>query len=446
MPNREGFGSLNSPDLETPMPPALIHGLPLPVVAALPPLPHSVPPLWQRLKQNPHLRAAIPYLPWRVAAFLTHLIVALLLRPFQRSRRVLHVMSMCHVAFLLTRALREQGVDADYAAVNQVWIKYEEGAWDHHVLHPPLARHTFHSFRPSLLAHAFRFWRLLAGYGAVHCHALATLTGSRDELRMIRLAGRGLVAHFRGDDVRRKAPTLAAAPGLNCCQECDYPKEVCDNLPDALRDEAFRHAHRHLVTTPDLLDSVPARLRPRFEHFPFLAPPVAKIVGPPRQRGYRDKTTWRIHHSTNHEGIDGTRFIRDAVRRLAAEGRCVELVEARQIPFQENLRLLDTCDLAVGKLRMGYYANAQVEALALGIPVLCYVRPEFLAALPDCPIIVTRPDTVYERILWCLDHPEELEALAARGPTFVRAHHDPGTLARRLGALYAAISARDGRR
>ena len=87
---------------------------------------------------------------------------------------------------------------------------------------------------------------------------------------------------------------------------------------------------------------------------------------------------FRIVHATNHPGIEGTRHIVAAVESLKKKGYDIELRLLSGVTQERVLAEMADADLTVGKMKMGYYANAQVESLALGVPAVTCVRPEFL--------------------------------------------------------------------
>jgi hypothetical protein len=238
------------------------------------------------------------------------------------------------------------------------------------------------------------------------------------------------VFHFRGCDVRYRSLNLRLHRELNCCQECDYPSGSCDTeYQHGQVARARQYGDLFFVTTPDLLDFVPEG-----EHIPFIAPfgvDLDAIEPSPKSPG-----VFRVVTSSNHDGIDGTQSIRDAVHRLREEGRSVELVEVAGVGYRDALGMYKSADVYVGKLRMGYYNNANIETMMLGVPNMSYIREEFRHLVPDCPIIVTTQDTVYERLRHYIVRREELRAIGARGPAFVKAHHDPQVIARRLIERY----------
>ncbi|MGH9218154.1 MAG: glycosyltransferase, partial [Vicinamibacterales bacterium] len=122
-----------------------------------------------------------------------------------------------------------------------------------------------------------------------------------------------------------------------------------------------------LVTTPDLKD-----FQPQAHHLRFFTPSLAA-----RARATKTAGRLKIVHATNHPGIEGTRHIIAAVESLRRKGLDLELIVLTGVTQERVLEELADADLSIGKMKMGYYANTQFESLAVGVPAITYVRPEF---------------------------------------------------------------------
>jgi glycosyltransferase involved in cell wall biosynthesis len=343
-----------------------------------------------------------------------------------KGKGVLHICTVMHQPYIMTRYLRDQGFHADFLAKGEGWLSFDEKSWDYQIGRIRL---------PGPVKFIYEFWwawRLYPRYQIVHSHFLRMIGTGFWELKYLKMMGKKVVFLFGGDDIRKKEINLQLNPELNCCQECDYPEDYCDDpRKDLLGDLAKRYGDLFLVTTPDLNDFFPEAI-----HFPFFLPELPDKK--PTSLGEKGtlKNTFRIMHVTNHEGIDGTRYIVEAVNKLKEKGYSIELIMPRKVPFQEILSLYPQVDLTIGKLRMGYYANAQIESMYFGIPTMCYIRESFLKKIPDCPIINVRPENLYEKLKYCLDHPDEMVARGRRGLEFVRKYHSGDLLAKRLIDLY----------
>jgi hypothetical protein len=347
---------------------------------------------------------------------------------------VLQISILSHKPFMLSRALRMEGLKSDCLMLN---VGAGKGilnvGWDYAMPADlrPVTRW--------LLEHYY-LWTVLARYDVIHSHFKTFLSHTGWELPYLKRLGKVLVFHSRGCDVRHRSLNMRLQPELNCCQECEYPVGSCDTPYQRQQVGIMRkYGDVFFVTTPDLRDFVPGS-----EHIPFIHPmgvDVESIVPVPR-----DPALFRVVTSSNHHGLDGTRFIRAAVERLQREGRAIELIEVSQMPYREALAVYKSADVYVGKLRMGYYNNANIETMMLGVPNMSYIRDDFRAIAPDCPIIVTRPDTVYDRLQYYIDRRDELRAIGARGPAFVQAHHEPQQIVRHMITRYNEAKAGGGNR
>lgn len=346
------------------------------------------------------------------------LLSRILARRFEPAS-VLHVSYMGHIPYQSVRILRDHGVRADYLAVghSQVW-----SLSDYQIRNTGLALFTpFREF--------WTVWTLVARYEIIHSHFMVTATRSGWELPLLKRMGRKLVIHYRGCEIRDRERNMAAHPAVNICQECDYDPWPCKaeyNL--ARRGLAVTHGDAHLVTTPDLLEFAPPA-----EHMPFFAPSTVTPAVP----GSALNRKFRIVHATNHPGIEGTAHIRAAVEALRGRGFTIDFKYFQGARHQDVLAALSSADLAIGKMKMGYYANAQIESMAAGVPTVTCVRPEFMTvALEQSGFIFATLDTLESVLAHYLSDPVALAAKRAAARRTILALHDNAAVSRRYIELY----------
>lgn len=336
---------------------------------------------------------------------------------------VLHVSAMVHVPYYTVRILRAHGVHADYLAVgDSPW-------WDRADLH----------FRPtrwpliSALKEMWWIWAVVSRYEIVHAHFMVTLTRSAWEWPLLKHMGRHLVVHYRGCEIRNRERNQQLHPEMNICEECDYQPRLCQTRTNIQRRRvAAAYGDACLVTTPDMKDFVPDAT-----HVPFL---VLQPARPARSRPARPSGRVRIVHATNHPGIEGSRHIRRAVDALVAKGWPIDFVELNGVTHEEVLDALADADLSIGKMKMGYYANAQVESLLAGVPTVTYVRPELMTeALRQSGFIFSTLATLESVLEHYLQHPEELAAKRAIARASILELHDNAAIARTHVALYERL-------
>lgn len=152
-----------------------------------------------------------------------------------------------------------------------------------------------------------------------------------------------------------------------------------------------------------------------------------------------NKDAIKIVHVTAHPGIEGTRYIEHAIQNLKAKGYRINFVFLRNVPHTRVMEELRTADLSIGKMKMGYYANAQIEAMAMGVPTITYVRPEFMTEeLANSGFIFSTIDDLEATLEYYLLHPEELERKRRIARSSILSLHDNAALARRLIEFYAS--------
>jgi glycosyltransferase involved in cell wall biosynthesis len=145
----------------------------------------------------------------------------------------------------------------------------------------------------------------------------------------------------------------------------------------------------------------------------------------------------RIVHVTNHPGIEGTSIIQNTIDQIARKGHLIEFVPLHDVPYAQAMAELGNADLSIGKMKMGYYANFQIESLALGIPAITYVRHEFITPeLRDSGFIFSTLDSLGDTLEYILQNPSFLAEKKMRTQKTVRQLHREVNLLDRLLNIY----------
>jgi hypothetical protein len=356
-------------------------------------------------------------------------LLAILLRNVAYKNSVLHISYMVHIPYDTTRLLRKFGMKADYLALERrgaIWDKSD------YVFepHPIPFLHALREF--------FAFWRIVAKYEIIHSHFAMRLTRSGWEYPLLKKMGRKIVVHYRGCEVRNRERNMALHPEVNICQQCDYNASICR---DPIRINSVRMARTYgdlfLVTTPDMKDFVPDAI-----HFPFFLPQINPEAYIPLAEERPNRDEIKIVHVTGHPGIEGTREITQAIERLKAKGYRINFVFLHIIHHDHVLREIATADLTIGKMKMGYYANAQIESMYLGVPAITYVRPEFMTPeLEKSGFIFCTLQNLEETLEYYLSHPKQLERKRQIARSSIMSLHSDERLAGQMIELYEKIKA-----
>ena len=251
-----------------------------------------------------------------------------------------------------------------------------------------------------------------------------------------RRIGKNIVVTYQGDDARQG----------DYCREnykITFATEVGEGYYSARSDarkrreiaKFRRYVDRVYAVSPDLLSMVPAAdLLPICRDVHLLAPsyPV------PRARP-------RVLHAPSHRGVKGTRFLLEAVNRLRHEGVSFDLELIENLPNAEAIRRYREADLVVDQLLAGWYGGFAVEAMALGKPVIAYLRESDLHVLPrgmraELPVIAASPETIYSVLReWLTDRRHGLPERGYASRAYVERWHDTRVIAQRLIGDYEAI-------
>jgi len=257
-----------------------------------------------------------------------------------------------------------------------------------------------------------------------------------------RRLGKAVAMTFYGDDARLVEGAAARNPWTHL------------TLPDlaaayAARDPWKRRLGSRLAAAgvilfaanPDLLETLP-------EGTDFLPYGAVDVV--PQAPPIRPERTLRLLHLPSDRSVKGTDMVIATVERLRAEGVDCRLTVAEGLPHRDVLPAILRHDAFVDQLRVGWYGNAAVEAMAAGRPALAHIAPDGLARIPagmaaELPVVAATPDTLAARIRELVAmEPAAIRELGARARAFVARWHAPEAVARRTLEAYATRLRPDG--
>ncbi|WP_271613721.1 glycosyltransferase [Bradyrhizobium sp. CCBAU 51627] len=253
---------------------------------------------------------------------------------------------------------------------------------------------------------------------------------SFEELRALRDAGKRIYIYTYGADVRTRNATLALGR-WNFCIDCSEASKycVCD---DAKMQEFVSELRKYataLVSLGDMLAYLPGA-----KHVNYWPLAVEQIKP---AESVSDVGPLRIAHAPNHTHFKGSKYLEEAVERLRAQGHQIEYRKIQGVPNTEVMALFAASDIVADQFIGGAYGYTALEAMALGKPVLSFVRSADLVEAPEeCPIINTTPDQLDEVLRWTICNRDRLRAIGEQGRRYVERWHSISAVAARLGRLY----------
>jgi glycosyltransferase involved in cell wall biosynthesis len=166
-------------------------------------------------------------------------------------------------------------------------------------------------------------------------------------------------------------------------------------------------------------------------------------------------STVRIYHAVGNfnkrtaggRNIKSTHIYMPVVERMKQDGYDVELTFVHGVPNKEVRFTQVQADIVVDMLTFGWFGSNVREAMMLGKPVVCYLRPEWLERMrreiPDyideLPIVSATPETVEGVLKELVENPERRRELGERGRAFALKYHSAEAGARRMDQIYREL-------
>lgn len=254
----------------------------------------------------------------------------------------------------------------------------------------------------------------------------------RVEIALLRLFGKIIFIQYQGDDARQGdyclshfeiSPAQSVEPGYYTAEKDALKRQQIKTLTSLAR--------KTYALNPDLLHVLPQGA----EFLPYSH--IALEEWAPNYNQLEDRPL-RFGHAPTNRGVKGTGLILEAADRLRKAGYDFELDLVEGLSNQEAKKRYTAIDVLIDQLYAGWYGGLAVEAMALGKPVLVYIREGDLGFIPqemrqDMPFIQVTPATIEAGMKMALDMPRrELFALAHRSRAYVERWHDPIAIAKRV--------------
>jgi glycosyltransferase involved in cell wall biosynthesis len=290
------------------------------------------------------------------------------------------------------QALRQRGVDARLV----VFERYK--------LHPEADESL--DLAGSLAGRQLKQWaafaRLLPRTDVFHFHFGLTLVPQSLQFPILRAARKKSVMHYLGSDIRGKTPEQLASG---------------------------KKAGAEVVGSYDALRWVPEA---------EVIPPgvdLSRIAQAPPS----DRARPLIVHAPSSRRRKGTEHVIAALEGLDAD---LELVEG--LHHDEALGRYRAADIVVDQLNAGWYGLFAIEAMALGKPVVTFLRDEAVRRTEQAlgtrvPIVSATADTLREALRPLVADPARRRDVGAASRSYAERVHDLERVTDRLLDLYRRL-------
>jgi glycosyltransferase involved in cell wall biosynthesis len=310
-----------------------------------------------------------------------------------RPLRVVHCpVNTAGVPWANVQALRRRGVHAELVVFNR------------YRLHPEADRSL--ELGRGFAGRQLKQWRALAELlprtDVFHFYFGLTLVPKSLQFPILRAARKKSVYHFLGSDIRGRTP-----------QQLAYG----------------RRADAQIVGSYDAARWVPDAhvLPPGIDLRAYEPVPPSDAARPV------------VLHAPSNRARKGTEHVIAACAELPVE---LEIVEG--LPHDEARGRYARADIVVDQLNAGWYGLFAIEAMALGKPVVSFVRDEAARRTEEAlgrpvPIVRTTKETLTDALRPLVHQPAERRRIGAESRAYVEQVHDVDRMADRLLDIYARL-------
>jgi hypothetical protein len=313
--------------------------------------------------------------------------------PRRRALRVVHCpVNVAGIPWQNVQALRRKGVDARLVVFNRGRLH-------------PHADLDLGRPRGFLRGQAVQ-WRalvtLLPTTDIFHFYFGLTLVPKSLQFPLLRALRKKSLYHFLGSDIRGKSPA-----------DLSYG----------------RRADAQVVGSYDAI-----RWVPEAEVIPPGLDLAAYRPGPPS-----DRVRPLFVHAPSDRVRKGTEHVIRACEQLDVE---LDIVE--RLPHEEARKRYERADIVVEQLNAGWHGVLALEAMALGKPVVTYLKDDVVRRTEEAfglrvPIISATKDTLADRLRPLVESVAERRQIGAASRDYVERVHDIDKVADRLLELYSRL-------
>jgi hypothetical protein len=260
------------------------------------------------------------------------------------------------------------------------------------------------------------------------------------DLALVRALGKPGVVEFSGGDIRD--PVLESADNPYYAARGPRYEYLTMETPANSRRTQRRFAAAGLEAT---LPCPSMELYLRRDLFPHVHGVRQRVLVSQLEPAYPDPAVARplVVHAASAPVCKGTEAVVAAVDQLRRRGRDLEFVALDRVPRVEALSWMARADVYVDQLVIGSHGSAAIEAMALGKPTVCYVKPSMEGRYPaDLPLVNATRETLVDVLDGLLADGARRRELGVRGRAYAERHHDAVALAPQLAAVYAAVLSR----
>jgi glycosyltransferase involved in cell wall biosynthesis len=351
--------------------------------------------------------------------------------------RVLHLpWNIASQISITVRALRDIGINARGLVVNNAPIQANIGI---ECLKMVRLRQHLPQFILSNILCWNRIHSALTWADIIHWHFDASRIPMKLALRYINSLDKPRLVEFWGTEIRIPEIAINGNPYLaKLLKDPNNNYHISYSGSRKLQEEFAHYGFECLISYHELLEYVQLDLLP----LPFRTESrlIMNEFIPIFPNARKRKPV--VVHAPSRQMIKGTPIVLDAIELLKKQYN-FEFKLIHGVPRDKALAMVQHCDIMLDQFVLGSMGVAALEAMAMGKPVLCYIKPSVLEKLPsEFPIINANPDNLVKVLGDLLEKGYLRHQIGRRSRTYVEKYHDAHKVAKNLVKIYEDLIAR----
>lgn len=265
-------------------------------------------------------------------------------------------------------------------------------------------------------------------YDIFHFHFGSTFLPDKSDLEILKKAGKKMVVHHRGSDARLLSSAKKKNPFVRVKPEWTEEK-IRDNLTKLSKyvDHAIALDYEIQSYISDYYQNT------------HVIPHIVDIASLQPNYPKGNKKPLIVHAPTKRQ-LKGTEFILEAVEQLQNDGTSFDFQLIEGMDHQETMNLIAKADIVIDQLRIGSPGFLSTEAMALGKPIICYIREDLVDEYPDdFPIVNANPDTITDVLSDLINQPAKWKELGVKGRAYVKQYHSATNVVNQYISLYKEL-------
>jgi glycosyltransferase involved in cell wall biosynthesis len=338
--------------------------------------------------------------------------------------KVLHCpVNIANQAWEYSQALKKLGIESTTLTYSRNVFNYSDDI----CLHLNLNKKILNIWKIPLIL--TNFFKSVIKYNVFHFHFGHTLLPGNMDLPILKLLKKKMVMQYWGSDIRieeiaRKKNKYQSL--IKCSKKSD--KKIIKKIK-----RVAKYIDVALVADYELYEYV----QPFFKRIEIVLQAIdLEKITPIFPSKLNDRPL--IIHAPSEMEIKGTKYILEAIKRLKRDYQ-FEFQLVHNLPHSKAQKIYKRADIIVDQLLCGSYGLLSIEAMALGKPVICYIRDDLLKYKPDLPIVNANPENIYEKLKLLIENPVLRQDLGIKGRKYVEKYHESSKIAKRLIEIYKTL-------